>query len=146
MRSPRGGTECPKTLQARKYEKNTKKLQIPHSGLGPKNTEKTPKNYENGHFLTLFVIFGIFSLCFRGPARNGGFCSFFVFFFVVPGLCATPGKSQVWKLWVLDQSLGQGFPMPKNGQTELTPQLPCGPVFFPRGPPTIPSDTKLLRK
>ena len=59
LRSPRGATEYenPSSLEIRKrkYEKN---VQNPPFGLGPENTEKIQKNYdEKGHFLTVFVIF-----------------------------------------------------------------------------------------
>ena len=52
-----------KTPQARKYEKNPKKLQNPPFWVGPreyrKNTEKLRKRSENGHFRNFSVFFCI---------------------------------------------------------------------------------------
>ena len=46
-----------KTPQGRKYEKITKKIQIPHPGLGPEKTKKLPKKYKNAPEMTIFVFF-----------------------------------------------------------------------------------------
>ena len=70
----------------KKYEK----IQNPPSPVGPQKYKKKLKNYKRGHFLAILYIFSFvfFSfLDFSGPAREGGFCIFCFFFFVVfPGL------------------------------------------------------------
>ena len=75
-----------KTPLTRKYEKITKKnYKIPHSGVGPENTKKRPKNYENGLKMAIFVIF-LYIFCIFGPPRNGGFCNFLSHSFRISGL------------------------------------------------------------
>ena len=53
------------TKQIRKNDK------IPHSGLGPENTENIPKNYENCQKMAIFVFFCFFSV-FLGPNPEWG--------------------------------------------------------------------------
>ena len=81
LRSLWGATEYQKNPQVWKYEKKYEKnYKIAHSGLGPKNTEKIQKNYENGHFLTVFVIFWYFFCTFWAQPSMGDFVNFSDFF------------------------------------------------------------------
>ena len=80
---PRGATEyeTPSKLEIRK--KSEKKYKIP--ALGPENTEKIQRNYKNGHFLTVFVIFVYFFHIFGSQPGMGDFV-FFSYLFVFPVL------------------------------------------------------------
>ena len=69
-----------KTPQNWKYEKNTKKYKIPHSGLGPENMEKIQKNCKNGEKMAIFVIFLYFFRIFGAQPGMGDFV-FFPYFF-----------------------------------------------------------------
>ena len=75
-------TKTPQAREDEKYEKTTKS---PILCWAPKAQKKTPKNYENGHFLTVFVIFLVVFLYFQGPTRNGDFVNF-PFFFRIAGI------------------------------------------------------------
>ena len=69
--------QSPKSPEYEKIRKNTK---IPHPRLGPENTKKIPKKYENRNFGAIFVVFGIVFV-YSGPNPGwlgGGFCIFFV--------------------------------------------------------------------
>ena len=69
-----------KTPQNWKHEKIRKKYKIPHSGLGPGNTEKIQKNYKNGEKTAVFVIFLYFFRIFGSQPGMGDFV-FFPYFF-----------------------------------------------------------------
>ena len=75
-----------RTPQVWKHEQNTKILQNPPFRVGPgeheTNKEKSRKWPENDHFRK----FSVFFWCFSGPTQDGGFCTFFWYFFVLPDL------------------------------------------------------------
>ena len=55
-----------KPLEPGNTGKIWKNYKIPHSGLGPENTNKNKKNYENGQKMAIFVIF-LYFFCIFGP-------------------------------------------------------------------------------